>query len=109
MKTRTVRRFFNFFIVAAIVGILFAQTAQAAKLSPTLQKQLPSLANNASVGLVIVSFKTSSGLNSTHLNVLRSVGVTSGQTFPTLGMVATTLNAGQIRTLAAISRLLPNP
>ena len=36
-----------------------------------------------------------------HLNVLRAAGVTGGQTFPTLGMVAQPMTVGQVRALAA--------
>jgi serine protease AprX len=104
------RKFFGLFFVVAIVGIL-SFGAQAAKLSPTLQQQLSGVSNNSSVGMVIVSFKTSNGLQNSHLNVLRSVGLTGGQTFPTLGMVATTMTAGQVRALqsnAAIRSIWSN-
>lgn len=80
---------------------IFIAGAQAAKLSPTLQNRLNGLANNASLGVVIVSFDSNSGLSSGHLDVLRNLGVTKGVTFQTLGMVGTVLNAGQIRSLAA--------
>lgn len=90
MKTRTSRRFFNFLIIVAVIGVLFAQI-QAATVSPKLQKQLTRLADNASVGTAIVAFNTTNGLQESHLNILRSVGITSGKTFPTLGMVAMTL------------------
>jgi len=72
----------------------------APKLSPTLESRLPGLADESDAGMVIVSFNTASGLKESHLDVLRSVGVTGGQTFPTLGMVAQPMTAGQVRTLA---------
>jgi serine protease AprX len=85
--------------VFALVGVLVGQSFAAARLSPTLQAKLNGLANNVQVGMVIVAFKTNNGLQSTHLNVLRSVGVLGGQTFPTLGMVAQPMTAGQVRAL----------
>jgi len=87
-------------MVAALTGVLMT-AAQAAQISPNLQKQLPGLTDASSVGTAIVAFNTSSGLNASHIDVLRSVGVTGGKTFPTLGMVAMDLTAGQVRTLAA--------
>lgn len=51
--------------------------------------------------MVIVAFNTTNGLQESHLNVLRSVGITGGQTFPMLGMVAQPMTVGQIRQLAA--------
>jgi len=78
----------------------FAFQMQAATLSPTLQTQLTTLTDNDSVGMVIVSFNTTNGLQNSHLNVLRSVGVTGGQTFPTLGMVAQPMTVAQVRALS---------
>ena len=75
----------------------------SARLSPALSARLAGLANDADAGMVIVAFKSSSGLQNEHLNVLRSIGVTGGQTFPTLGMVAQPMTAGQVRALAANS------
>ena len=82
-----------------------AESAQAesAVLSPALNARLVGLAKDADAGMVIVAFKSSSGLRDEHLNVLRAVGVTGGQTFPTLGMVAQPMTAGQVRALAANS------
>jgi serine protease AprX len=101
MNTRagqTFRRFFGLFLTVAVIGVLFAQI-QAATLSPKLQSQLKSLADNTSVGTAIVAFNTTSGLNESHLNILKSVGITGGQTFPTLGIVAMPMTAGQVRIL----------
>jgi serine protease AprX len=72
-------------------------------LSPALSARLAGLANTADAGMVIVAFKSSNGLRDEHLNLLRAVGVTGGQTFPTLGMVAQPMTAGQVRALAANS------
>jgi serine protease AprX len=102
MKVRlsqTLRRLCGLMFVFALVGTLFGQSYAAAKLSPTLQAKLNGLANSAQVGMVIVAFKTSNGLQTSHLNVLRSVGILGGQTFPTLGMVAQPMTAGQVRAL----------
>lgn len=87
-----------FFILLIIVGV-FALQAQAATLSANLRSKLAGLANNASVGMVIVSFKAPNGLQSSHLNILRAAGVIGGQTFPKLGMVAQPMTAGQVRAL----------
>jgi serine protease AprX len=86
-------------IIAA--AFLFSHAAFAATLSPKLTKQLTHLADADSVGMVIVSFHTTNGLQQSHLDVLTSVGVTGGQTFPTLGMVAQPMTAGQVRLLSA--------
>lgn len=93
------RRFFGVIFVFALVGVLFGQSFAAAKLSPALRTKLNGLANSAQVGMVVVAFKTNNGLQNSHLNVLRSVGVLGGQTFPTLGMVAQPMTAGQVRAL----------
>lgn len=82
-----------------IGGVLFVNI-QAATLSPDLQKKLTGAADSVSVGMVIVSFNTSNGLQESHLNVLRGVGVTGGQIFPILGMVAQPMTAGQVRALS---------
>ncbi|HEY0461761.1 MAG TPA: S8 family serine peptidase [Pyrinomonadaceae bacterium] len=87
------------FALAATAGV-FAFQAEAAVLSRTLQNQVAGLADNASVGVVIISFNTSGGLASSHLNILRSLGITSGVTFQKLGMVGAVLTAGQVRALS---------
>ncbi|MCY7348823.1 MAG: S8 family serine peptidase [Pyrinomonadaceae bacterium] len=92
------RQIFGSILIAAVIGIL-GLAANAAKLSPTLQNQLTNLADNVSVGMVIVTFNTTNGLQSSHLSVLQSVGVTGGQTFPTLGIIAQPMTAGQVRAL----------
>jgi serine protease AprX len=83
--------------------VIFTASAlvSAVTLSPALQTKLAGAGNTVNVGTVIVSFRTTNGLNSTHLNILRGVGITRGYTLPQLGMVATTATAGQVRALAA--------
>lgn len=93
-----IRVFFNTLFAFAIAAVLFINV-QAATLSPALQNQINGLANNAPVGVVIVSFKTSNGLKLSHLTLLRTLGINNGVTFPTLGMVGAALNAGQVRAL----------
>lgn len=88
---------FSFIVVCS----LLATVTQAATLSPALEGRLRGAANSVSLGVVIVSFNTSSGLGQGHLNILQSIGVTDGVTFQRLGMVGAVLNAGQIRSLAA--------
>ncbi|MGC2237639.1 MAG: S8 family serine peptidase [Pyrinomonadaceae bacterium] len=96
------RGFFSLLFVLAIVGVLFIGS-RAAALSPALQSRLNGLANSAPVGVVIVSFNTSNGLQLGHLNILRGVGIIKGVTFQKLGMVGAVMNAGQIRALASNS------
>ena len=94
------RRFFSFLFVLAIAGVLFLNAQAAATLSPQLRSQLNGLANNASVGVVIVSFNGSNGLTLGNLNALRGVGILKGVTFQKLGMVGAVMTAGQVRSLA---------
>ena len=98
-----IKKIFTPLIAAVFLCLALNATASAAKLSPTLQSRISSLADSASVGTVIVSFNTASGLNESHLNVLRGVGITKGYTLPQLGMVATTATAAQVRALIANS------
>lgn len=94
-----IRRTFSTLFMMMASGALFLGI-QAATLSPDLQNKLTNAADNVSVGMVIVTFNTNSGLQESHLNVLRGVGVTGGQTFPILGMVAQPMTAGQVRALS---------
>ena len=71
-----------------LVCIVFISNTSAATLGPSLQSKLAGLAANAKVGTVIVAFNTSNGLNDSHLNVLRTLGITSGIRLNRLGMVA---------------------
>lgn len=89
--------------VAIVAACILAIGVQAATLSPKLQSQINGLANNASVGVVIISFNTNNGLNLNHLNLLRSVGILKGVTYQRLGMVGAAMTAGQVRSLAANS------
>ena len=100
INTRSTYRnkFLGLIFAFAMIGVLVFQ-GQAATLSPNLKSSLPNLNNSASVGMVIVSFKTTNGLQVSHLNVLRSVGILGGTTFPNLGMVAMPMTAGQVRAL----------
>jgi len=76
-------------------------SASAPKLSPSFLAQLSALADDAPVGTAIVTFDTNSGLQESHLNILRGLGITGGLTYPKLGMVAQPMTAGQVRALAA--------
>ena len=92
--------------IFATFGALFicCTAAFSATLSPTLESQLGSAADDLSVGTVIVAFNTHQGLNDSHLEVLRAVGITRGLTLPQLAMVAVpSATAGQVRGLAANS------
>jgi serine protease AprX len=75
--------------------------AAAPKLSPSFAAQIGALDDNASVGTAVVTFNTTSGLQESHLDILRAVGVTGGLTYPKLGMVAQPMTAGQVRSLAS--------
>lgn len=78
-----------------------ATVNSALKLSPSFAAQIGALADDAPVGTAIVAFNTNTGLQESHLNVLRSIGISGGLTYPTLGMVAQPMTAGQVRALAA--------
>lgn len=97
---QTAKRFLGLIFVLTLVCVSYGQTFGAARLSPTLQNQINGLANNASVGVVIISFNTSGGLTANHLNILRGLGILKGVTYQRLGMVGAVLTAGQVRALA---------
>jgi hypothetical protein len=88
-------------IILAAVLAAMSVNASAATISRTLATRLAGLADTADAGLVIVAFNTNNGLQESHLNILRNAGVTGGVTFPTLGMVAQPMTAGQVRALGA--------
>ena len=113
----SIRKIMSMLLILAVSGIWFfgalptrgvaeasaapaSPRVQAPKISPSLQTALEGVADDVEIGMAIVSFDTTSGLQESHLDVLRSVGVLGGQTFPTLGMVAQPMTAGQIRALA---------
>jgi serine protease AprX len=98
-NNQIIRRFLSLAFALAVVSVLVFQI-QAAQLSPKLKSQLATLSDNAGVGMVIVAFNTNNGLQQSHLNVLRGVGITGGQTFPTLGMVAQPMTIAQVRALS---------
>ncbi len=87
-------------MIAAVAAVLVAGT-NAASISPMLSRQLSTVADNVEIGMVIVAFNTENGLQNSHLDILRAVGITGGHTYPTLGMVAQPMTAGQVRALAA--------
>lgn len=89
-----------FGLALALVLASTAAPLPGAALGPSLSAKLPSLADTASVGTIIVSFNTTSGLNDSHLAVLNSAGINSGFKLQTLGMVAASATAGQVRSLA---------
>ncbi|HJU53166.1 MAG TPA: S8 family serine peptidase [Pyrinomonadaceae bacterium] len=91
-------------ITTAIVALILCSalaSARAATLSPTLQEQIAGQSDGVSLGLVIIAFKTSDGLKSSHLDSLRSLGITGGYTFKNLGMVAAPATVAQVKALAA--------
>lgn len=83
-------------IILAVFSVI---QINAAELSPKISDQLNTLSDATEVGMTIIAFETSDGLNDGHLDMLRAVGVNVGYTFQTLGMVATPLTVGQIRSL----------
>lgn len=74
--------------------------ASAATLSPALAEQLDSVGDAEEVGIVIVTFEGDGGLESGDIDLLESLGIEGGATLNTLGMVAFTATAGQVRVLA---------
>ncbi|HZS46314.1 MAG TPA: S8 family serine peptidase [Blastocatellia bacterium] len=86
----------------AVLCIIFAiDSASAATLSQKLNAQLKSLSGSASVGVVIITFNTSNGLNASHLSALLAVGITKGIMLKNLGMVAAPATAAQVKALSA--------
>jgi serine protease AprX len=92
------RLYCTLFIAAIIAGTFIG--ARAASLSPDLLSRINRLSDTAEVGMVIIAFNTSNGLQNDHLNILRNIGITGGHTYPTLGMVAQPMTAGQVRALS---------
>jgi serine protease AprX len=95
------RRISAAFATVLLLGLLSVANVSAATLGPSLQSKLNGLAADAKVGVVIVAFNTTKGLQPSHLDALRSVGVVKGITLNRLGMVAVVATAGQVRALAA--------
>jgi serine protease AprX len=92
----------GFQIIALAVTLLAGTSiSNAATLSQDLQYKLVSSADSLSIGVVIVTFNTTSGLNNSHLDILRGAGITKGLTLNKLGMVAFPATAGQARALRA--------
>lgn len=85
------------FVLCSALGI----AAQAATLSPALKTQIARLTDSAKLGMVIISFKTSDGLKTSHLDVLRGLGIRGGYTFQNLGMVAAPATVAQVKALNA--------
>jgi serine protease AprX len=86
--------------LALLACMAFALPASAATLGPSLQSKIAGLADAAPAGTVIVTFDTTGGLQESHLDVLRGLGVTKGIKLERLGMVAFDATAGQVRALA---------
>ena len=85
----------------ALVLTIGAGGSQAATLSSNLQSQLVNATGNTSLGVVIISFNTNSGLNNSHLNLLRGLGIIRGLKLNKLGMVAAPATVAQVRALAS--------
>jgi serine protease AprX len=100
MESNMKKRVPKILVVALLIAGAFS-AASAATLSKTLQSKLSGAADDLKVGIVIVAFNTNSGLNDSHLAVLRSVGILNGITLQHLGMVAMPATAAQVRALAA--------
>lgn len=87
--------------VFCLAGLCLSLPALAATLGPSLKARLATLLPADPAGTVIVSFNdTAGGLTAAHLDVLRAAGLTTGQTLPTLGMVAVNATAAQVNELA---------
>lgn len=96
-----IKRITTTIIITIVLCSALSMAAQAATLSPTLKTQLTKLTDSTSLGMVIISFKTSDGLKATHLEMLRGLGIRGGYTFQNLGMVAAPATVAQVKTLAA--------
>ncbi|HUF04631.1 MAG TPA: S8 family serine peptidase [Aridibacter sp.] len=89
-------------LAAAVLALLLSVLRiDAAVLSPDIESGIDGAADSVELGLSIIAFDSPDGLKPAHLSILEGVGITSGETFPTLGMVAAPLTAGQVRALAA--------
>ena len=95
------RRLSAAFSVIALLGLLAIVNVSAATLGPSLKSKLNGLAADAKVGTVIIAFDTTKGLQPSHLDALRAVGISGGLTLKRLGMVAVMATAGQVRAIAA--------
>jgi serine protease AprX len=96
-----IKRIFTTIIVTFVLCSALGLAAQAATLSPTLKTRIAGLTDGASLGLVIISFKTNEGLKATHLDQLRALGIKGGYTFQNLGMVAAVATVVQVKSLSA--------
>lgn len=85
----------------ALVLTVGAGGSQAATLSSNLQSRLANATGNTSLGVVIISFNSTSGLNDSHLNLLRGLGITRGLKLNKLGMVAAPATVAQVQALAS--------
>jgi serine protease AprX len=94
------RRISAAFAILVLFGLLTLANVSAATLGPSLQSKLSGLAADAKVGTVIIAFNTTKGLQPSHLDVLRSIGITKGITLNRLGMVAAVATAAQVRALS---------
>lgn len=101
MNTKIESKYRKIFLMVIVLFTMSMMSMQlrAAVLSPQLESKLGNLANDASLGMVIVSFNSSNGLSESHLNLLRGVGINNGYAFNQLGMVATVMTAGQLRSI----------
>src|SRR4051794_6011201 len=87
-------------LIAVLLLSCAASTVSAATLGKTLQNKLNGAAANTQLGVVIVSFNTTKGLNDSHLDILKSIGVVKGITPQHLGMVAIPATVAQVSALA---------
>ena len=77
-------------------------TTAEAKISPALRGRMKGLAKGKdAAGIVIVSFKTATGLKAKHLRLLDSVGVAAPARMDGLGMAAAVMTKKQVKQLAA--------
>ncbi|HEX8920754.1 MAG TPA: S8 family serine peptidase, partial [Pyrinomonadaceae bacterium] len=96
-----IKRIFTTIIATFVLCSALSLAARAATLSPQLKTRIAGLSDSASLGLVIISFKTSDGLKPSHLDMLRALGIKGGYTFQNLGMVAAIATVAQAKSLSA--------
>ncbi len=88
-------------LMLLVALLLPAVLSPAATLGPDLKSRLTKALPDDPLGTVIVAFEDDEqGLQSAHLSVLESLGLSAGQTLPELGMVAVNATAAQVLGLA---------
>lgn len=97
------KRIITTILAALVICFAISTSISAATLSQTLTNKINTLNETTNLGLVIVAFNTNNGLQASHLNILRGLGINKGITFKNLGMVAVPATIAQLRQLSSNS------